>query len=138
MSNSPTDTWKSENRKKIVQLRYWTIAWVLTTALGSFGPKLIWGFATLISVAAVILNLLIGFGMVMAVVRHLNGMDELAKKIFLDAAAITLGATLVCGTGYEMLEDIKLISYEPEISHLFFLTAITFLISIFVSNWKYR
>jgi hypothetical protein len=138
MSNSTNDTWETENRKNSIHLRYWTLAWVAATALVSFGPKLLWDFETLFSIAAVVTNLIIGLGMIMAVVRHLNGLDELGKKIFLDAAAITLGVTLVGGTCYETLEDIKLISYEPEISQLFFLTAITFLISIFVSNWKYR
>ena len=53
--------------------------------------------------------------------RYLNGLDELMRKIQLEAMAISLGVGLVCGLSYELLEDIKLITFEPEVSHLIIL-----------------
>ena len=59
-------------------------------------------------------------------------------KIFLDAAAITLGVVLVCGVSYELLEDIRLISGEPQISFLIVLMSLTFMASHAAGHWKYR
>jgi hypothetical protein len=56
----------------------------------------------------------------------------------MDAMGITLGIGLIAGIAYEQLEDIKLISYEPEISHLIMLMAVTYIISILIGNRKYR
>ena len=80
----------------------------------------------------------IAFTTVMALVRHISGLDELERKIFLDAAGLTLGVTLVGGSCYELLEDAKLIPYQPEISHLFYLMVISFAVSFFVGNRRYK
>ena len=60
------------------------------------------------------------------------------QKIFLDSAALTLGVGLVCGLGYELLEDIRLISFQPEISHLGILMCLTFLAGNIAGHRKYR
>ncbi|MDE0586705.1 MAG: hypothetical protein OSB64_00005, partial [Candidatus Marinimicrobia bacterium] len=96
-----------------VQLGLWTGAWVLTTALAAFGPKLFWEFNTPLTILGVLINLGIGFGMILTNKRYLNGLDELMRKIQLEAMAISLGVGLVCGLSYELLEDIKLITFEP-------------------------
>ena len=97
-----------------------------------------WDYSTLPTLGAVLLNLVVGFTMVMALVRHISGLDELERKIFLDAAGLTLGVTLVGGSCYELLEDVKLIPYQPEISHLFYLMTLSFAVSIMVGKWRYR
>ena len=76
--------------------------------------------------------------MIRATKRHVHGLDELQQKIFLDAGALSLGAGLVFGIAYELLEDIKLISFEPEISHLIILMTLTFLAGKIAGNRKYR
>ena len=70
--------------------------------------------------------------------RNVRGWDELGQKIFLDAAAFTLGVGLVCGLSYELLEDIRLISSEPEIGHLIMLMALTFMVGMIAGHRKYR
>ena len=124
--------------KNTSRLAYWTIAWVATTALAAFGPRLIWNFDTLLSILGVLLNVGVGFGMIMATRRHLRGLDEMQQKIFLDAGALALGVGLVCGIGYEQLEDMKLISFEPEISHLVILMCLTFIAGKIAGHRKYR
>ena len=48
-----------------VQLGLWTGAWVLTTALAAFGPKFFWEFNTPLTILGVLINLGIGFGMIL-------------------------------------------------------------------------
>ena len=136
-NTGPTD-WITTSKRNTVRLGYWTLAWVATVAVTAFGPEYSWDFATLPTILALLVNLGIGFGMIVANSHYLQGLDELHKKIFLDAGALTLGVGLVCGLSYELLEDIKLISFEPEISHLVVLMCLTFLAGLIFGHRKYQ
>lgn len=140
MNNSKTglNDWARSNRKNTVRLKYWTLAWVVTMAVTAFGPKYLWGFALAPTVLAVLTNLGVGIGMILANKKYIRGQDELHQKIFLDASALTLGVGLVCGLSYELFEDIKLISFEPEISHLVILMCLTFLIGMIAGHRRYQ
>ena len=137
-SNSDGGDWAAKTRKTTAHVGYWTLAWLATTALSAFGPRLVWDFATLPTVLGVLTNIVVGFGMILATRRHLRGLDEMQQKIFLDAGALTLGVGLVCGLSYELLEDIKLITFEPEISHLAILMCLTFMVGMVLGHRKYR
>ena len=76
--------------------------------------------------------------MILANKQYIQGLDELHRKIFLDAGMLSLGVGLVCGLSYEMLEDIKLITFEPEISHLVILMCLTFLTGLIMGHRKYQ
>ena len=140
MNDLKTDsgTWTKRNARNALHPLYWTVAWVLSTAVAVFGPKLMWDFATLPTILGVLLNLGVGVGMILATRRHVLGLDEMQQKIFLDAGALSLGVGLVCGMSYELLEDVKLISFEPEISHLMILMTPTFIAGVIAGDRKYR
>ncbi len=132
-NNYPTRIAKSS-----LHLLRWTTTWVATTALAAFGPRLIWDFATLPTIFAILVNLGIGFRLILQIKRYVQALDELGQKIFLDASAITLGVVMVCGVSYELLEDIRLISGEPQISFLIALMSLTFMASHLAGHRKYR
>ena len=121
-----------------IRLGFWTGTWVLSTAVAAFGPKFLWNFNTSLSIVGVLIHLGIGFGMILANKRYLNAVDELMRKIQLEAMALTLGVGLVVGMSYELLEDIKLSSFEPEISHLIMLMGFTYVIGIILGNRRYQ
>ena len=130
--------WERKIIKNTTYIAYWTLAWLASTALAAIGPSQIWSFDKAPTVLATLFNMAIGLGLVIAIFRHLKSLDELGKKVFLDAAAITLGVTLICGTSYQMLQNIQLISSAPEVSHLILLMGFTFMVSLLVGNWRYR
>ena len=130
--------WAANTDKNTARLKYWTAAWLATTAIAAFGPKLAWDFATLPTIVAVLVNLGVGVGMIVATRRHVQGLDEMQQKIFLQAGTLTLGVGLVCGLSYEQLEDVGLISFEPEISHIIILMCITFLVGMVAGHRRYR
>ena len=140
MTKKMTESSDLTTRTKIntVHVGLWTGAWVLTSALAVFGPKFFWAFNTTLTILGVLINLGIGFGMILANKRHLNGLDELMRKIQLEAMAISLGVGLVCGLSYELLEDIKLITFEPEVSHLIMLMALTYMVGVIAGNRRYK
>lgn len=117
---------------------YWSIAWVASMALAAFGPGLLWDYQTGLSVLGVVINLAIGGGMILANKRYLQGLDEMQRKIFLDASLLSLGVGLVFGLSYELLEDIKLIAFQPEIPHLVILMCLTFLVGLVMGHRAYR
>ena len=133
-----SNDWATSNKRNTVRLRYWTFAWVATMAVAAFGPKYVWDFTTLPTILALLANLAVGFGMILMNKQYLQGLDELHQKIFLDAGALTLGVGLVCGLSYELLEDVKLISFEPEISHLVVLMCLTFLVGMIFGHRRYQ
>ncbi len=140
MNKLKTDSgnWAASGLRNSVRLMFWCAAWVASMALAAFGPRLMWNFDTLLTTLFVLINLGIGFGMIVATKRYLKGLDEMHQKIFLDAAVLTLGVGLVCGNSYELLEDIRLITFQPEISHLILLMCLTFLTAMIVGHRKYR
>tara|TARA_B100000378_G_scaffold77797_1_gene60664 strand:+ start:862 stop:1284 length:423 start_codon:yes stop_codon:yes gene_type:complete len=124
--------------KSSLHLLCWTAAWVATTAFAGLGPGLIWDYATLPTILAILVNLGIGFRLILQIKRYVQALDELGQKIFLNAASITLGVGIVCGPSYTLLASQKLISFQPEIGHLIMLMALTFLAANYAGTRKYR
>jgi len=128
----------AQTKKNTLRLFFWTGAWVLATAGAAFGPRFLWDFNTLPTILGVLVHIGIGFGMIRMLKQYLLGLDELQRKIQLDAMALTLGVGMVVGVSYELLEDIKLITFEPEISHLILLMCLTYCIGIILGNRRYQ
>ncbi|MDH3903647.1 MAG: hypothetical protein OEU84_03490 [Xanthomonadales bacterium] len=136
--NTKSDSWAAKNTKNTRIIFYWTSAWVLTTALVTFGTEFIWQSDKLLTSLAILLNVVIGFGMILAVKRYLKGLDEMQQKIQLDAMALSLGVGLVVGLGYSSMDQTNLIPFDAEISHLIILMSLTYIVGIFAGLRKYR
>ena len=138
MSALKTGDWAENTRKNTVRLGLWTGAWVLTMALANFGPRFIWDSNQVLTIVAVLVNLAIGVGMILANRRHLNGLDEMHQKIQLEAMALSLGVGLVVGLAYSNLDVTNLVAFDAEISHLVILMALTYLVGIIAGFRKFR
>jgi len=128
----------AQTKKNTKRLFIWSVVWVLATAGAAFGPKNLWNFNTLLTIIAVLIHIGIGLGMIRVFKQFLLGLDELQRKIHLDAMAISLGIGLVFGSSYEMLEDIKLIPFQPEIPHLMIVMYLTYAIGAVIGVRKYQ
>ena len=137
-ANDNSSSWCALQRKNTIQLAIWTFAWLLSMALLAFGARYLWNFETMLSIFALILNLILGGVMIRANIIYINGLDEMQRKVTFDTFGITLGVGLIAGLAYETLEDIKLISYEPEIGHLIMLMGITYMIATILGHRRYR
>ena len=74
-----------ENTKRLF---IWSVVWVLATAGAAFGPKNLWNLNTFLTIIAVLIHISIGLGMIRVFKQFLLGLDELQRKIHLDAMAI--------------------------------------------------
>ena len=128
----------SRDRVSTAKVAYWGLAWLLATAGATFGPELLWGYGTLITSIGIAIQLALGFGMIWAFKGVLLAMDELQRLIQLEAISLAFGVGVVVGLSYELLEDVKLITFEPEISHLIMLMALTYMFGLFLGNRHYR
>lgn len=126
------------NNNHLLPLALWTLAWLASTAFLRFGAEYIWDYHAAYSVVVLITHLALGTAMITVYVKHLSKQDELQRKITMDAMGITLGIVLIAGIAYAQLEDLKLITFQPEINHLIVLMSVTYLLSIFIGNRKYQ
>lgn len=127
-------TFKQRIKQNTSNLAKWTVAWLLTLAIASFGPHFLWQDQTVITVAAIVINILVGVMMILANKRQLQGMDELQQRVQLNAMGITLGASLVFGLAYSLLQSSGLVLFNEDISHLVLFMGVTYLVCILVMN----
>ena len=57
--------WEATSKRNLIHLAYWTLAWVVATALASFGPKFFWNYNATLSVIAILINAGVGVGMIL-------------------------------------------------------------------------
>jgi hypothetical protein len=133
-----TIDWHLQKKKNLKRLALWTLAWLLSLALVTFGPKFIWGENQLYTFLGFLLNLGFGVGMIVANINHISGLDELDKKITFDAMAIALGIGVIGGLSFSVLDTTNLISLDIGISFLVVLISITYLVAIIVGKLKYK
>lgn len=133
-----SNDWAANAARNTTRLGYWTAAWVVTMAVANFGPRFIWQFNESLTVIAILINLAIGFGMIVAHKQHLKGLDEMHQKIQLDAMALSLGVGLIVGLAYSNLDVTNIIAFDAEISQLFILMGLTYLAGIFIGRRRFR
>jgi hypothetical protein len=121
-----------------LKLFYWTLAWVLSMALIAFGPTFIWDNNETLDILGVLVNFTIGIGMIIANKGFLNKLDELQRKIHLEAMAMALGIAVVAGLSYSMLDVRNIISYDAEISHLVIIIGITYFTGTVIGSLRYK
>ena len=124
-------------RRNTIRLAWWTGAWLVTMAIAVFGPAIVWE-SKLMSLGALLFNVAVGIGMIMANKQHLNGLDELQRKIHLEAMAMALGVGLVGGLAYSTLDVVDVIAVDAEISFLVILISLTYLGGVFIGRRKYQ
>jgi hypothetical protein len=140
MSNqNPAPTaWEQKTIKTTRRLGFWTLAWVLSMALATFGPRFVWDGNESLTILGIIVNMLIGLGMILANKHHLRSLDDLQQKVHLEAMALALGLAVVVGLAYSNLDIANVIDQDAEISHLVLLIGVTYLTSVVVGMRRYR
>lgn len=124
-------------RKATKNLALWTMLWVISLALATFGPKFIWQESTTWSIIAIVLNAALGVGLIRAHIRHLTSLDELQKKVQLDAMGIALGVGIVGGLSYSVMDISNVISGDAEISYLVMLISISYMIALAIGKKRF-
>lgn len=124
-------------KKSTVQLGFWTLSWLVTLALATFGPKFIWDDHSIFTILAVVVNLVNGVLMILANRKMFNHYDELERKIHLESMGLTLGLAIIVGLTYSLLDQTNLIQSEAEIGLLVGFIGISYLIALLINRRRY-
>lgn len=138
MEEKTEKIWNTELKANTKNLKVWSIIWVLATAFATFGPIFIWDKNQLLTVLGVAINLGCGAGMILANRKFINSLDELQKKIQMDAMGIALGVGVVVGLGYSILDQTDVITQDAQISFLVVLISLTYMISLSIGKKRYK
>ncbi|MFK7755582.1 MAG: hypothetical protein AB8B53_01480 [Flavobacteriales bacterium] len=126
-----------EIQKATKNLAVWTLLWIVTLALATFGPKFLWKGDVIWSIIAILINAAIGIGLIRAHMKHISALDELQKKIHLDAMGIALGAGIVGGLSYSVMDIANVIQGDAEIGFLIMLISISYMIALVIGKKRY-
>ena len=129
---------KQKTMSNTKTLFFWTVIWVQSMALMTFGPQYLWDNNVAFQLGATALNIVLGIAMIWANKKHLLGLDELQQRIHLEAMGTSLGLGLVLGLAWESLAKQEFLEANAQISHLVMLMAITYIISIVIGVRRYR
>lgn len=133
-----THGYRSRILKNTFELAGWAGAWLATCALMSFGPRFLWDKTLTFTLMAVGLNFCVGVGLIVAHKRYLAGLDELQRKVYLDALGITVGVVLIVSVPYAVLDRFNIVHLKADVSDLLILMSVTFMVSLFTGTWRYR
>ena len=123
--------------KDNIRLLCWAFAWGGTMVLADKAELYQWHSSALISMLAIVINAGIGVGMIVTFMRLLKELDELQRKIQLDALALAMGIGLVGGFSYSLLATAKFIA-DAEASDIILLMTLTYVVGSIVGQIRYR
>jgi hypothetical protein len=134
-SESP---YQSRARRSTLNLFLWAAIWVASFAIATFGPKFIWDKAAPITWVACAVTILIGIGAIIAHRNQIRDQDELLQRVTLQAFAITVGAVIIIGCPYTILQANRLVPSELGIPTLMVVISVTYLTSMLIGLKRYR
>ena len=126
-----------EQKKQNKVLLGWTLAWVVSLAFLTGAENTLWNDLIYTKIGLLI-NLVIGIGMIVAHKNLFKTYDELQKKIQFEAMAITLGLVVVVGLTYEVSFDFGVIDSEPEFEYLVIFICFSYVASNIISAIRYK
>lgn len=115
----------------------WIFAWMATYTLADKAALYGWWSNHWITFAAFTLNLLMGIGLITIFMRMLRRMDDLQRKIQLDAMAMALGVSMVGCISYSLLVTWGYI-IDEEVSDIFMLMCVSYSASVLIGAVRYR
>ena len=87
--------------------------------------------------AGIVINAGIGLGMIVTFMRYLREVDELQRKIQLDALALSMGVGLVGSFTYSLLVTVQFAT-DNEVSDIIMLMTLTYMVGVIVGQVRYR
>jgi hypothetical protein len=115
----------------------WALAWAATLALTSFLSGYEWYSSTTPTMIGFVVHTGIGLAMFFAYKRFLRELDEMERKIQLDALAASVGITVIGFSAYSILEKA---GFVPDLkpSYLIVLIALTYIAGIIIGRVRYQ
>lgn len=124
--------------RDVVPLAVWTLAWLATLALARFGPELIWDSNPVLGWIAIAINVAVGVGWIIAHARFLRRVDELQRKIMVEAMALALGVGVVGGFAFAAASSAGVIAFDANVGLFAAALAVIYAVASVVGTLRYR
>ena len=122
----------------ILALAIWTAAWVASLAVAKFGSAAMGESSPVASWVLIAVNVAVGIGWIIAHARYLRGVDDLQRKILMDALAIALGAGLVGGLAFSVAGSAGIVAFDSDIAFTSILMGLVYLVAVAAGTLRYR
>jgi hypothetical protein len=135
-----SETTKSVDQRafrNVIPIAVWTAIWLATLALVRFGADL-WGSQPAMSWIALALNIAVGIGLIVVHARYLRRVDDLQRKILIDAMAVALGVGIVGAFGYGAASHAGLVADDLNMAWIGTLMCMVYAVASVAGTVRYR
>lgn len=122
-----------ENIKMVALIFIWMISLIVSDKAALYG----WWSAEWITVLSIIINAGFGLGVLHSYRRMLKGMDDLQRKIQLEALSMAFGVSVIGSISYSLLVTWGYI-IDEEVTDIFLLMCISFSASVLLNSLRYK
>ena len=130
-------TYDQRARRDSLAIVGWIFTWMLSLVISDKAALYGWWSAEWITWLSIAVNFALGVWVAVRFVRMLRGMDDLQRKIQLDALSMALGISLVGCAAYSLLVTWGYI-VDEEVTDIFMLMCVSYSASVLIGVWRYR
>ncbi|MDJ0918723.1 MAG: hypothetical protein QNJ05_13230 [Woeseiaceae bacterium] len=120
------------------KLAIWTVAWLISLAIATFGSTLVWDSSLTLKIASILINFVIGIGTIKANIRHIQSLDEMMQRVHLEALGMATGIAIVAGISLSVLSTSEVLPFKVDISILVMLLGLVYGIGTVVGMRRYK
>ena len=130
-------SFEARTARGTIRIILWVLAWVGTMILVDKAVLYGWYTSAYISVMGIVINAVLGLGVIKTYLGYLRKMDEMQRKIQLDALAFSMGVGFVGSFSYSLLVTTGFVT-DPEISDIILLMGVTYMAAVGLCHYRYR
>lgn len=120
-----------------ITLVIWIFVWMASLTVADKAALYGWWQDGWITQLAIAINVLFGLIMMVAFKRMLSRMDDLQRKIQMEALSFSLGISLVGCAAYSLMVTWGYI-VDEEVSDIFVLMCVSYSVGALFGVWRYR
>ena len=115
----------------------WIFAWMAALTVADKAALYGWWESQWMTFFAIAIHILLGLGVLWKFMSMLKGMDDLQRRIQLEALSMALGISMVGAAAYSLLVTWGYI-VDEEVSDIFMLMCVSYSVSVLIGLWRYR
>jgi len=115
----------------------WIFTWMASLTVSDKAALYGWWSASWLTTLSIVVNVALGIAMMIYFMRMLRNMDDLQRKIQLDALSMALGISLVGCAAYSLMVTWGII-LDEEVSDIFMLMCGAYSVSVMIGVVRYR
>lgn len=120
-----------------LKLAAWIFIWMASLTISDKAALYDWWSAEWLTILSIVVNAGLGLWVVHRYRQMLRGMDDLQRKIQLEALSLALGISLVGACSYMLLVTWGYVTDE-EVSDMFMLMCVCYSLAVLFNTLKYR